>query len=332
MRVLVLGGTVYVGRAIAEHFREAGHQVTCAARGASGGVPLKTVFKKIDRDDPSTLSALDGDFDVAVDVTRLPRHAESAVGALNDRVGRWIFVSSCSAYADQSTPGLSSEDSALLAPAPPDADESDRETYGARKVACELAYPPDSFLCRPGLIIGPGDPGNRFDYWVSRLDAGGEIAVPGSPGDLVQFIDVRDLCDWLVRAAETGLDGGLDAIAEPITRASMLDQIAATIGVTPQLTWIDQDFLAALGIEPWSGPRSLPMFMPQPMWGGLMARDPAPSFKAGLTIRSFEDTVRAVHAWLPTAPPRIPPKAGLTPAEESVLLAEWHNRPTTRPR
>lgn len=327
MRILVLGGTVFVGRAVAVHARDAGHQVTCAARGASGEVPSDVAFVKIDRDDPATLSNLDGHFDAVIDVSRRPSHVRTAVAALADRVGHWVFVSSCSAYADQTTPFQRVETAPLLPPAPVDVDEHDSKTYGARKVACEQALPPDAFLCRAGLIVGPEDTTNRFDYWVSRLDRSGEIAAPGSPDDLVQCIDVRDLAAWLVHAMETGLSGPLDGIGAPITRADFFNQLAQGIGARLQLTWIDQDFLAAQAIEPWSGERSLPMWLPLPEYGGFMTRDVTPAMQAGLKPRPLAETARDTLAYLATSTDA-KATAGLTPQDEAALLAAWHSRPT----
>jgi len=328
MRLLILGGTVFLGRAVARAARDAGHQVLCAARGKSGAVPAGIEFQRIDRDDAATLSALDGEFDAVVDVSRIPRHVQSAVEVLGERAGHWVFVSSCSAYADQSTPGQRAETAPLQQPSGPEADDFDPETYGPRKVACEQALPRGSFICRAGLIVGPEDIGNRFSYWVSRLERGGEIAAPGSPDDAVQWVDVRDLADWLVLAAETRLGGAFDGIGAPVGRIDLFNGIAAGIGVSPQLTWIDQDFLAAKGIEAWMGERSLPMWLPLPEYAGLMARDVTPALEAGLRTRSLADTARDTLEWLATGPD-MKIRAGITPADETALLAEWRSRPTT---
>lgn len=325
MRILVLGGTAYLGRAVARHARDTGHEVICAARGTSGEVPGDVEFRKVDRDDPSTLSVLDGYFDAVIDVARRPSHVRHAVAALQNRVGHWVFVSSCSAYADQSTPFQQAESAPLLPAAPPDVDETDPANYGECKVACEQALPAGALICRAGLIVGPEDRTSRFDYWVSRLDRGGEIVAPGSPDDLVQWIDVRDLAAWLVGTAETGLSGPFDGIGAPITRASFLAQIARGLGVERELTWIDQDFLAAQGIEPWMGARSLPMWLPLPEYGGFMCRDATPALEAGLGPRPLTETAQDTLYWLATVPDR-KLTAGLTQEEENALLAAWHKR------
>jgi nucleoside-diphosphate-sugar epimerase len=317
---------LFLGRAVARAAREAGHDVLCAARGRSGTVPDGVDFQTIDREDPATLSVLDGDFDAVVDVSRIPRHVRSAVEVLGDRAGHWVFVSTCSVYADQATPGQTPATAPLVEP-DPDADDTDMQTYGPRKVACEQALPPGSFLCRAGLIVGPEDVGNRFSYWVSRLERGGEVLVPGSPGDAVQWVDVRDLARWLVHAAETRLGGAFDGIRTPTTRQELLHGIASGIGAEPQLTWVDQDFLAAQGVEPWMGERSLPMWLPVPQYAGFMARDTTASIEAGLSIRPIEETARDTLEWLATGP-EVKMRAGMTPSDERAVLAAWHSRPT----
>jgi len=318
---------VFLGRAVARAARETGHDVLCAARGESGAVPENVEFQRIDRDDPATLAALDGEFDAVVDVSRIPRHVRSAVEVLGDRAGHWVFVSSCSVYADQATPGQTPATAPVVEPAGPDTAET-MENYGPNKAACELALPPGSFICRAGLIVGPEDASNRFSYWVSRLERGGEILAPGSPADAVQWVDVRDLAQWLVLAAETRLGGVFDGICDPTTRSELLHGIASGIGVEPDFTWVDQDFLAEQGVEPWMGERSLPMWLPLPEYAGFMARDTSASLEAGLTIRSIADTARDTLAWLATGP-QVAMRSGITPSDESAVLAAWHNRPRT---
>ena len=327
VRLLILGGTVFLGRAVARAAREAGHDVLCAARGESGAVPDGIEFKRIDRDDPTTLSALDGEFDAVVDVSRIPRHVRGAVEVLRDRAGHWVFVSSCSVYADQSTPGQRATTAPLVEAAGPDTAET-MENYAANKVACERAMPRGSFLCRAGLIVGPEDVSNRFSYWVSRLERGGEVLAPGAPHDAVQWVDGRDLARWLVLAAETRLGGAFDGISTPATRLDLLHGIASGIGVEPNLTWVDQDFLAAQGVEPWMGERSLPMWLPLPEYAGFMTRDTMPSLEAGLSIRPPADTARDTLEWLATGPD-VKMRAGITPSDETAVLAAWHNRSRT---
>src|SRR5690349_4964986 len=216
MRLLILGGTQFLGRAIAAHACASGHDVTCAARGIAGAAPPGARFIRIDRDDPEGLAPLAGEaFDAVVDVSRHPGPVRRAVEALKPRAGHWTFVSTVSVYADNGTPGQRADTAPLRAPTAPDVEHCTDETYGAAKVACEQAVGANAFICRAGLIAGPEDPTGRFTYWPVRLARGGEVLVAASPDDAVQLIDVRDLARWIVLAAETGLTGTFDAIGPP---------------------------------------------------------------------------------------------------------------------
>jgi nucleoside-diphosphate-sugar epimerase len=333
MRVLILGGTAFLGRAVARRALDAGHDVTCAARGLSGTVPDGVQFVSIDRDHPDGLSALDGHhFDAVVDVARRPSHVRRALAVLSDRVGHWSFVSTCSVYADHATPGQHAGSAALLAAAPPEVDDADGEQYGPCKVAGEQAVASTgvpAFVCRAGLIVGPEDPSDRFTYWVARLARGGEVLTPGQPDDRVQWIDVRDLAAWLVLAGETSLTGTYDGIGVPVPRRRFLAGVAGGVGVSPHLTWVDQDFLAEHRVQPWAGERSLPMWLPLPDYAGFMARDVSPALRSGgLVTRPLADTARDTLEWLRTRPD-LTMRVGLNPDDEADVLGRWHRRPLT---
>jgi nucleoside-diphosphate-sugar epimerase len=331
MRLLVLGGTVFLGRAIAQHALSAGHEVICAARGVSGAVPDGVRLVTVDRDDPAALSALDGSFDAVLDVSRHPVHVRSALATLADRVGHWSFVSTCSVYADQSTPGQRADTAPILDPLPRelDADALDMENYGPAKVACEeavLAAGVPALIARAGLIVGPHDPSGRFAYWPDRLARGGEVLAPGSPDDAVQWVDARDLAAWLVRAAETGLTGVFDAIDRPVPFADFLAGIADGVGTRPEFTWVPQEFLTEQGVNPWSGERSLPLWLrPMPQYAGFLSRDTSPTTATGLATRDVALTARDTLAWL-AEHPKGREGAGLAPADETKVLREWHGR------
>ena len=331
MRILVLGGTVFLGRAVARCAVGAGHDVTCAARGVSGGHPDGARLVRVDRDRPEGLSALAGErFDAVVDVARRPSHVRQALTELGDRVGHWTFVSTISVYADDRTPGQRADSAPLLPAAPPEIDDATDEQYGPCKVAAEEAVAASglaAFVCRAGLIVGPEDTSARFDYWVARLARGGEVLVPGRPEDQVQLVDVRDLASWLVLAAETGLTGTYDGVGAPVARREFMASIAEGVGATPRLTWVDQDFLAERGVQPWSGEGSLPVWVPLPDYAGLMSRDVSPALKNGLRTRPLSETARDTLDWLPSRPdPLIP--AGLAPDDEARVLRAWHDRST----
>jgi len=330
MRLLVLGGTVFLGRAVARHAVAAGHDVTCAARGLGGAVAEGARFVRVDRDRPDGLSALAGErFDAVVDVARRPSHVRVALAALADRVGHWTFVSTCSVYADDATPGQRATTAPVLEPAPEgtDLDDTTPAGYGRNKVACERAVAgavgeDRAFLCRAGLIVGPEDPSGRFEYWVRRVHRGGEVLAPGEPDEVVQFVDVRDLAAWLVDAAGSGLAGTYDGMGAPMPRGEFLAGVAEGVGARPTLTWVDQDFLVARGVEPWMGPRSLPLWLPLPEHAGFLSRDVGASLAAGLRTRPVAETVRDTLGWLAGQPDAVG-RCGLTADDEAALLREW---------
>jgi nucleoside-diphosphate-sugar epimerase len=328
MRLLVLGGTAFLGRATAAHAVAAGHQVTCAARGISGAVADGATLVPVDRSVPDGLAPLAGQrFDAVIDVARVPSQIRRALDALAGTVGHWTFVSSCSAYADQKTPGQQAVSAPMLPAAPPELDDPYRspETYGRCKVAGEeavLGSGVPALICRAGLIVGPQDPSDRFTYWPVRLARGGPVLAPGGPEELVQYIDVRDLAAWLVHAAQTGLTGVYDGIGVPLARAEFLTAVAAGVGPPPDLVWVSQEFLLDHQVQPWSGPRSLPLWLPLPEYGGFLARDVTPALAAGLTVRPLPDTARDTLAWY-VAAGSPPLTSGMNAADEAVVLEAW---------
>lgn len=321
MRLLVLGGTVFLSRAVAEEAVRRGHDVVCACRGESGTVPDGARHVEVDRAGP-----LPGDltgFDAVVDVARHPSRVRSAVSAFPD--AHWVLVSTISVYADGSTPGGTPDTLPLLEPITTDQDPmSAPDVYGAMKVACEevvTSGAASSTVVRPGLIVGPGDPSGRFTYWPARLADGGEVMAPGTPDDPVQVIDVRDLATWIVDLAESRTHGTFDATGRVTTRGALLDGVATGVGAVASYTWVDPEFLARQQVEPWAGPRSLPVWLPLPELAGLMTHDVSAAFAAGLRTRPLADTARDTLAWLRTHPDAA--VTGLTRAEEAEVLAAW---------
>jgi 2'-hydroxyisoflavone reductase len=331
MRLLVLGGTRFLSQAVATLGVAAGHDVTCAARGMSGPVPDGAGFVRIERDQPDGLAPLDGqEFDAVLETSSTPSRVRAAVAALAARVGHVTYVSSGSVYTDDAAVGATVADSPVFDPAPPEVDDPFAlENYGPCKVACEHAvtgaYGVDrSFICRAGLIVGPGDPTNRFPYWVSRLADGGEVLAPGDPGDPVQYVDVRDLAAWILHAAENGLAGTFDGIGVPVTRKHFLTHVAVGVATPATFTWVPQEFLVAREVQPWAGERSLPLWLPVPVYGGFMSRDVTASLDAGLATRDVCGTARDTLEWLRT---RTEPLrgAGLDRADEAKILADWRS-------
>lgn len=209
----------------------------------------------------------------------------------------------------------------LRAPTAPEIAHSSEEIYGAAKVACEQAIGENAFICRAGLIVGPEDPTGRFTYWPTRLDRGGEVLVPGTPDDVVQLIDVRDLAQWIVHAAQTRLTGNFDGIGPSVTRGQFLAGCADAVGSSCTFTWVNRAFLESHDVKRWSGPRSLPLWLPLPEFAGFNTRDTSPARESGLTVRALAETARDTLFWARAAGG---PVTGLTADEEKAVLKAWH--------
>lgn len=323
MRLLVLGGSVFLSKAVAAEGLRRGHEVTCACRGSSGPVPQGATHVEVDR--TAALPDL-GEFDAVVDVARHPSWVRAAVQAHRD--AHWVFVSTINVYADESTPNGSPGALPLREPITEDVDlKEDMEAYGPMKVACEqivLDGAASAMVVRPGLIVGPDDPTGRFTYWPRRLSAGGEVLAPGDPTDLMQVIDVRDLAAWIVSASESRQTGVFDGIGPATPMAELLASAAEGVDADVSWTWVDQAFLAAAGVEPWAGPESLPLWLPRPEYDGLAAHDVTPSLDGGLTLRPLAETTRDTLAWLRADPDA--PVSGISLDREREVLEAWRSR------
>ncbi|NGN91977.1 NAD-dependent epimerase/dehydratase family protein [Nocardioides sp. KC13] len=326
MRILVLGGTVFLSRAVAESAARSGHEVVCAARGRSGTVPEGVELVPWDRAEPPPSALTAAKFDAVVDVARIPSWVRSAVAAFSE--AHWVFVSTISVYADHGTPGGTPDSLPVLAPATDDVEDDDSDAYGSMKVACEelvRAGAASATVVRPGLIVGPGDPSGRFSYWPRRMKAGGEILAPGSPDDSTQVIDVRDLADWILHCAINRVDGTFDATGPSMPISTLLTETASGVGTTPTWSWLPQDFLQANDVDPWSGPGSIPLWLPRPEYDGMLAHDTTSAIAAGLATRPIAETARDTLAWLQTTPDAY--VTGISPAREAELLDVWRHSP-----
>jgi 2'-hydroxyisoflavone reductase len=320
MRLLVLGGTMFLSREVAAEALRRGHDVTCACRGVSGDVPEGATLVTWDRakEPPDALGA---GFDAVVDVSRRPSHVRRALAAVPD--AHWVFVSTVNVYADEATPGGPGT-LPLREPITEDVDlAEDPEAYGPMKVACEQLVrdgAASAAVVRPGLIVGPGDPSGRFSYWPQRLADGGEVLAPGDPADLVQVIDVRDLAGWIVTLAEQRTEGDFDGVGLPMPIGDVLRACAPDA----DLTWLDQAFLTDHGVDPWMGPDAIPLWLPRPDYDGMMHHDVEPSLAAGLTLRPVGETSRDTLAWLREHPDAA--STGISRERERELLETWHAR------
>ncbi|WP_079575021.1 NAD-dependent epimerase/dehydratase family protein [Krasilnikoviella flava] len=330
MRLLVLGGSVFLSRAVAADAVARGHEVVAANRGRSGPVPDGVRHVTLDRADPFPEALATGRFDAVVDVSRTPSHVRRAVAALSD--AHWVFVSTVNVYADDADPGGPGV-GRLREPQPDDVDGAEGpEAYGAMKVACEelvRAGAATAAVVRPGLIVGPGDPSGRFAYWPARLarvpEGATDVLAPGDPDDPVQVIDVRDLAAWVVDLAARRTEGTYDAVGPLAPVGELLAAVARGVGAEPRWVWADDAALEAADVRPWSGERSLPLWLPRPEYAGMPAHDSAPAIAAGLDPRPVEDTARDTLAWLRATPDAV--VTGLTGAEEAEVLADLHRAP-----
>jgi 2'-hydroxyisoflavone reductase len=325
MRLLVLGGTMFLSKAIAEAAVRRGHEVTCACRGTSGPVPEGARHVAWDRTEPVPTDLGEASYDVVVDTARHPSRTRSAVAAFPS--AHWVFVSTVNVYSEE-TPGGGPATLPVHDAVHTDEDvTSSPEMYGAMKVACETTVQEgaaSSMVVRPGLIVGPGDPTGRYTYWPDRLSRaadGEEVLAPGEPGQLVQVIDARDLATWIVDSAEQRRTGVFDGVGPLTALADLLAETARGVGVDPQWVWVDQEFLLEQKVEPWMGDRSVPLWLPRPEYDGMMAHDTAAPFAAGLGPRPVADTARDTLAWMRSEPSYV--RTGLTQEEEAQLLEAW---------
>src|SRR3954447_24896155 len=247
MRILVLGGTQFLGRHTVDAALARGHEVTMFNRGRTRPELFPDV-EKLRGDRDGDLDSVRGrEFDAVVDTSGyVPRIVRETIEALGD-VGHYTFVSSISVYADASTPPTESSPVAELK----EPTEEWREAYGELKADCEDVVRerfPGAFVPRPGLIVGPWDPTGRFTYWPERFAEGGRVLAPAPPDAAAQVIDARDLAAWIVRAAEDGLAGTYNAVDRAIPRSLLLETCRDVAGADSQIEWVDPEFLTEQGV------------------------------------------------------------------------------------
>ncbi|MEU6445715.1 SDR family oxidoreductase [Streptomyces sp. NPDC046979] len=329
MRLLVLGGTEFVGRAVVEEALGRGWEVTVFHRGLHAPPPGARALHG-DRTAPDGLSALaEGSWDAVVDTWSAAPHAvRDTARLLRERVGRYVYVSSCSVYA-WAPPAGYTEEAPLVEGASADAAQLDyaRDKRGA-ELAVSAAFGPDrSVLVRAGLILGPYENIGRLPWWLNRVARGGPVLAPG-PHDLpLQYIDVRDLADWVLGAVERELSGPCNLVSPPghTTMGALLEACVRTTGGAAELRWTDPATLLAAGVEPWS---QLPVWTPpgSELHDAVQSADVSRALAAGLRCRSAQDTVADTWTWLRgiggTAPHRPDrPPVGLDPETEAKILA-----------
>ncbi|MGD8584499.1 MAG: SDR family oxidoreductase [Chloroflexota bacterium] len=323
MRLLILGGTVFLGRHLVEAAIAREHEMTLFNRGQHNP-ELFPGAEKLRGDRDGDLNALRGrEWDAVIDTCGyVPRVVAQSADLLVETVERYIFISSISVYADASRPGVN-EDSPLLVPET-GTEEITGESYGPLKVACEQvveqSFPGRSLIIRPGLIVGPHDPTDRFTYWPVRLHRGGDVLAPAPRNAPVQVIDVRDLAEWIIRCIEEGTTGVLNATGpeHPLTMAEMLHLCREAIDSKARLRWLPADYLLAAGVEPWS---DLPLWLADDETAGLLATDVSRALATGLVFRPLSQTARDTLAWAHSRPAGHQWRAGLSAEREQALLA-----------
>ena len=336
LRILILGGTGLTGPHQVSYALRRGHKVTLFNRGKQPHTWPGPVEELIGDRNTGDLKALEGrEWDVCIDnPTTLPFWVRDAGKVLHGKVKQFIFISTISVYADD----LKAADE--LAPVATyggkdamaetmDSYHATPELYGPLKARseqeAEKQFPGITTIIRPGLIVGPGDPSDRFTYWPVRLDRGGEVLAPGDGSDPVQIIDTRDLAEWTIRIAEQRAFGVFNATGpdRPLSMRDMLIRIAATIQANAKLIWVPIDFLESQKVAAWS---DMPVWVPgHGDSAGFARRNIAKALKSGLTFRSLETTSVDTLAWFKQQPAerQAKLKAGLDPAREQEILSKW---------
>ena len=330
--MLILGGTGFIGPHMTELALARGWKVTHFNRGKrdADGVPN---VETLHGDRKGQLDSLKGrKWDVVVDNTGyIPKFQKMSVDILAPNTGYCLYISSISAYASFEKPNDIGSPTGVLENK--DQEEITNETYGPMKALCEQyvrdGYGSRSSIVRPGYIVGPLDPTDRFTYWPVRVAKGGEMAVPGTPADPIQVVDVRDLVAFMMELVDRRVDGYFNAVTPPgaITMGQLMDTSKKVSGADTSLTWIDEDFLAAnlkpeeMNFAPWS-----PMKGPEA--GGSLT-GMSHSAKEGLRARPLEETVRDTLAWHETRPAerKAALRSGFTAENEAAILAAWRARP-----
>ena len=342
MKVLVLGGTRFLGRHVVAAALARGDQVTIFHRGRTEPA-LFPECEHVLGDREADLARLDGrSWDAVVDTCGfVPRVVELAVRSLGPRIGQYVFVSSISVYANPVAPGAD-ETAPLATLEDPATEEVTGATYGGLKAACEraaeAALPGRVTSVRAGLLVGPWDYTDRFPYWVRRLVEGGDVLVPDAASQPLQVIDARDAAAWILEAIERRATGpyNLTGPAEPLTFGGCLDAIQRALASSARRIPVPEAFLAEQKVTPWS---EMPLWAPEV--DGFLSVSLARALAAGLTFRPLEATVRDTWDWIrQTGGPfgtqastilASPPPSSLAREREQDLLAAWSARGISAP-
>jgi 2'-hydroxyisoflavone reductase len=326
MKILILGGTKFLGRHLVDAALARGHEVTLFNRGKTN----PTLFPQVETiigdrgQDIETLASAGREWDAVIDVAGyLPRIVRLSAQGLERSVGRYVYISSVSTYAGFSKIGIDESD-----PVGKLKDESveeiTEETYGPLKALCEKAvqdlYGDRALIIRPGLIVGPHDPTDRFTYWPVRVKRGGDMVVPDKPNAPIQIIDVRDLSEFTIKLMEENASGIYNATGPDydLTIGTLLDACKRVTGSVAAFHWASVEFLKEHKVEPWS---DMPVWIPDTGDDAGFSRiDVSKAIDAGLKFRPLEDTIRDTITWAETRSEDHQWRAGLNPDKETILL------------
>ncbi|MEM7130442.1 MAG: SDR family oxidoreductase [Chloroflexota bacterium] len=324
MKLLILGGTVFLGRHVVDAALARGHEVTLFNRGQHNE-DLYPELEKLRGDRDGNLDALKGrTWDAVVDTCGyVPRLVSDSARLLADVVEHYTFVSSISVYSDFSS-GELTEESPVGKMEDETVEEITGETYGPLKALCEQAaesiMPGRVLHVRAGLIVGPYDPTDRFTYWPVRVANGGDVLAPPDATAPVQFIDVRDLAEWIVQMADARKAGVYNATgpAETTSFEHFLTTCKTTTDSNASFAWADSELLAKHEIAPWM---DLPLWVP-PEAAGMLQTNCAKAIDDGLVFRPIQETVHATLQWAQTRPGDYQWRAGLSAEREVAALAD----------
>jgi 2'-hydroxyisoflavone reductase len=335
MKILILGGTRFLGRHLVNSARARGHEITLFNRGQTNPDLFRKVEKirgdrerDLDRLSGAALGASKGRWEAVIDTCGyVPRVVRMSAGKLKHQAERYVFISSTSVYADFGKAGIRESDPVGKLP-DESVEEISGETYGPLKALCEQAaqdvFGINSLIIRPGLVVGPHDPTDRFTYWVSRIARGGDVLAPDRPDAPTQFIDARDLADFIVALIEQSVSGVFNATGETVSLETVFQTCKMVSGSDARFEWAPLDFLRRNNVAPW---RDMPAWLPdQGEYSGFAHVDISKAVRAGLAFSPLNVTVKDALIWASELPADHPWKAGLTPERERELLELLHVR------
>ncbi|MBS1952597.1 MAG: NAD-dependent epimerase/dehydratase family protein [Cyanobacteria bacterium SZAS-4] len=329
MKILVIGGTIFVGRHIVEAALQRGHEVTLFNRGRTESGLFKDV-EKIVGDRSESLDNLAGrSWDVIIDTSGyVPRVVSKSCEALKSSCKTYVFISTGSVYKDKSVPGIN-EDHETLIPKDPDSLEWNDDTYGEMKSGCEVVvqktFGERALLIRPGVVVGPYDPTDRFTYWPVRVESGGEVLAPGRPERPIQFIDARDLGAWTILLSESNATGIYNAIGPEyqLSMSKFLNDCKTVSESNADFVWIPDQALLNHKVEAWS---EMPFWIPENTENsGMSLRDNSKAIKSGLTFRPLQETIADTLKWWHEEKTGCELKAGMNKKREIELLQTASN-------